>query len=97
MADAVNECSDRCMVSKLLRTLSELPGIHLLAFSRRETDIELALQGAAHEIALTIAAVDNDIAIYVKHRMKSSDDMAFWAPEDKAEVQDSLTSKADGM
>ena len=97
MVDAVDECSDRRMVSKLLRVLLELSDIQLVVFNQRETDIELALQGAAHEIALTIAAVDNDIAIYVKHRMKSSDDMAFWAPEDKAKVQDSLTPKADGM
>ena len=97
VVDAVDECSDRRAVSKLLRALSGLPDTHLVAFSRRETDIELVFQGVAHEIALTTAAVDNDIAMYVKHRMKASDDMAFWAPEDKAKVQDNLTSRADGM
>ncbi len=97
VVDAVDECSDRRLLLKHLRAISELPNVHIAAFSRRETDIESALQGIAREIPLAAAAVDNDIAMYVKHRIESSDDMAFWAPEDKNRVQENLTSKADGM
>ena len=97
VVDAVDECSDWRTALKHLRALSKLPNVHLVAFSRRETDIERMLQDIAREIALTTASIDNDIAMYVKHRMESSDDMVIWTPEDKQRVQDSLTAKADGM
>jgi hypothetical protein len=42
VVDAVDECSDRSMVLKYLRALSELPNLHLITFSRREADIERA-------------------------------------------------------
>jgi hypothetical protein len=97
IVDAMDECSDRRLLLQHLKALSELPNVHLAAFSRKETDIESALQDVAHEIRLTAAAVDNDIAMYVKHRMETSEDMVFWAPEDKERAQKHLTSKADGM
>lgn len=97
VVDAVDECSDRRLLFKYLKSLSELPNLHLITFSRREPDIEDAFRSIAREISLTTDSVDNDIATYVRNRMESSDDMACWVSEDKKRVQDYLTSKAGGM
>ncbi|KAK4153542.1 hypothetical protein C8A00DRAFT_15227, partial [Chaetomidium leptoderma] len=97
VVDALDECSDRRPLLQHLKTLSDLPNVHLIALSRRERDIEIALEGAAHEVPLTAANVDMDIAMYIKHRIAESEDMRVWSPEDKKKVQDHLTSKAGGM
>jgi hypothetical protein len=97
IVDALDECSDRRALLQNLKALSTLPNVHIIALSRRERDIELALESVAHEIPLTTANVDKDITMYVKHRMSESDDMRLWSPGDRQKVQEHLTSKAHGM
>jgi hypothetical protein len=97
VVDALDECSDLRMLLNCLKAISGLPNIHIVALSRREREIELALQGITHEIPLTGASIDKDIALYIKHRMGGSEDMMLWSPEDRKKVQDNLTSKAGGM
>jgi hypothetical protein len=97
IVDALDECSDRRALLQILKALSTLPNVHIIALSRRERDIELALESVTHEVPLATANVDMDIAMYVKHRMTESDDMRFWTPGDRKKVQEHLTSKANGM
>ena len=56
------------MLLKHPKAISELPAVHIVALSRRERDIELALQDVAQDVPLTTASVDADIAVYIKHR-----------------------------
>ncbi|KAL2024217.1 hypothetical protein VTK56DRAFT_9373 [Thermocarpiscus australiensis] len=97
VVDALDECSDRRTLLRHIKALRELPNVHVIALSRRERDIELALQNVAIEVQLTAADVDKDIAAYIKHRMAESQDMKYWRAEDKERVQAHLTSKAGGM
>lgn len=97
VVDALDECSERQQMLKYLKLLSEASNTHIIVLSRRERDIELALEDVATQIALTAANVDHDIALYVRHRMAESEDMRMWSSSDRGKVQDKLISKADGM
>lgn len=78
-------------------TISEVSGVHPLALSRPERDIELVLQDAPTRTRLVGVDVDADIGLYIDHRMKSSDDMKEWDDIVKRKVREVLTSKAEGM
>lgn len=80
----------------------EMGSLHILATSRRETDIEESIQrldrciGSFAVVGVQGAHVEQDIKKYIQHRLQ---DRVFlkWKPILKRDVEAKLTSQADGM
>ena len=108
--DALDECPDTCdvpspreQVLDLVKDLVELrlPGLHICVTSRPEVDIRDALESLASQ---TVSLQDecgqkNDIANYVKSVVYSGSGkfMKRWRKEDKEDVIETLSERADGM
>ncbi|KAK4197786.1 hypothetical protein QBC40DRAFT_299004 [Triangularia verruculosa] len=60
-------------LTKHMRTIAEVPSVHLLTLSRPERDIELGLQNISTRVRLEGANVDAGIALSIGHRMESSE------------------------
>ena len=100
MLDALDEAHDRDEVLDLiLRIISwNLPGVHVLVSSRRETDIEATLRSSTtHMICMESAFIDTDILEYVRHRLNQDPKLKKWPQSVKDEIETILGQKADGM
>jgi hypothetical protein len=105
LVDALDECplhsGERL---KLLRFLEEvvnmkLYNLHLLATSRRESDVErmLGRLGDIPPFSIQNAEVDQDILSYVEGEINQDEVMKLWPATLKFEVERELGSKAHGM
>ena len=102
--DALDECTER---EELLTDLENIvswedANLHILATSRRETDIEEALtplSDARNRISVQSALVNADIRTYIHNRLQSDRKLKRWQkqPEVQLEIEDNLMGKADGM
>jgi len=98
--DALDECTDREDLLTFVRTLveSKQPGLRILATSRRERDIEEQLRMIAdHVVNIQSAVVDQDIRVYVRHRLTTDPKLKKWPPSVQDEITDVLMDKAAGM
>ena len=98
--DALDECSDR---SILLQGLEEcrrwdLPSLHILTTSRKETDIEdHMINLAACQVCLEESVVDSDIRSFVQEQIQEDSKLSIWPSEVQAEIQGTLLEGANGM
>lgn len=102
--DALDECIER---PGLLTSIAEIMrwkdiNLHLLMTSRREGDIEEALEPFCDEttkICLQTAVVNADIRAYVHDRLLEDVRFKRWRkrPEVQTEIEDDLMERAGGM
>ncbi|KAK1545907.1 pfs domain-containing protein [Colletotrichum paranaense] len=97
VVDALDECSERKRLLKVVEELQSLRNLHLVLLSRPEREIEKALSSSAKELPLRGVQVDHDIAAYIRQRIHHSDEMQEWMAEDRAKVESQLIEMAGGM
>ena len=103
--DALDECpthgGERAKFLELLRSLaaSNPANLHILATSRKESDIEEKLTDSVTLPPLGIQEedTDNDIRTHVKAQLMSDSTMSKWPESTKLEVEEVLTTKSKGM
>lgn len=98
--DALEECHQRGELLELLETICDwqLEKIHMLATSRRETDIVECLELlATSQICLEGEHVDADIRTYISEELRTERNLRKWSADIKVEIQEALMSGADGM
>ena len=102
--DALDECTEREQLLTDLEEMASWEGVslHMLATSRRETDIEEALKLLSDEsnrISIQSALVNADIRIYTHDRLQNDRKLRRWLrhPEVQLEIEDTLVKKAAGM
>lgn len=100
VVDALDECEDR---ECLLEFLEDSRGwthdnYHILATSRRETDIEDSLSVVATDkVSLEESVVDEDILKYVQYQLHHDSKLSKWRPEVRKEIEEALVNGANGM
>jgi hypothetical protein len=99
--DALDECRE---VKNLMKKIAEikrweLPGMHILATSRREPNITKAMDALARSICLETQSVDEDIKTFVKQSFRSDGRLERWTGDAKAkqEIEDALAAGSNGM
>ena len=102
--DALDECTDR---EQLLADFEEMASwedvsLHILTTSRRETDIEDALNLLSDErnrISIQSALVNADIRTYTHDRLQKDRKLRRWLkhPKVQLEIENTLVEKAAGM
>ena len=98
--DALDESSNR---PNLLDVILQVAGdanfkkIRLLAFSRKETDIERALEHISTGISLQNPRVDEDIRLYIQNQLCEDRKFSHWPKSLRAEIETALVKGAKGM
>ncbi|PVH67796.1 ankyrin, partial [Cadophora sp. DSE1049] len=98
--DALDECKEREELLLLLKNLTSwgAGNLRVLATSRRERDIEEALEPlVSSEICLQSALVDNDIGTYLSERLQNDPKLKRWPANVRGEIKDTLMEGAQGM
>ena len=103
--DALDECPDKYNDrQRLLQHLAKLmssqfQNLHIIVTSRRERDIEDVLQilANASPICVSSSEVDKDVRIYVRAQLSQDKRMQSWPPDVKNQVEETLSTKANGM
>jgi hypothetical protein len=100
--DALDECKEvKAVMEKIAKIKTwELPGVRILATSRRELDIAGTMDAlASQSICLETALVDEDIKTFVKHSFRSDGRLKRWSEDAKAkqEIEDALAVGSKGM
>lgn len=102
--DALDECTNRDgLLAFICDIISrKLGNVHLLFTSRRERDIEDAFEalfGDEDKICVQSALVEDDLRTYIRGRLNTDPKLQRWqkAVDIRKEIEESLTSKADGM
>jgi hypothetical protein len=94
--DALDECSDRVTLLPLIKEIAgwELQGLHMLAASRNERDIEEELTRlVTDQVCLESALVDGDIRIYIQNASW----LKAWPKDNREEIEKALIAGAHGM
>jgi len=99
--DALDECRDR---EQLLASIDEIvrwkrEGLHILATSRKEKDIEEGfepLMNDKNKICIQSALVDNDIRSYIHERLQTDRWLKKWKMQ-STYIETMLMDKVDGM
>jgi KaiC/GvpD/RAD55 family RecA-like ATPase len=100
VVDAMDECSERERLSSVLDTLLDKARsrLHILATSRNEADLELALEGiATSTIDIDDSKVDTDIATHVRARLEEDYQLRAWDGPTKKRIAEALVEGAHGM
>lgn len=102
--DALDECRER---EKLLKVIKQIAGwksggLHLLATSRKDYDIERGIKFLCEEqdrLEVQGTEVDNDIRSYIHSRIRTDHDLEQWQdhPGLEDEIVNTLIKKAGGM
>ena len=98
--DALDECVDRDELHSLIMEITQwnISTLHMLATSRREKDIEDALQPLVTcQICIQSAVVDTDIRVYILDRLSNDLKLKKWPTEAKREIEKALMVGANGM
>ena len=97
--DALDECVDREDVLSLVRQIVDWKGgVHLLATSRKEKDIDEALSVCAmHQIDVQNEDVNADIRLHVRKQIQDDPKLAAWPLQIQQEIEQTLGSRANGM
>jgi len=104
LIDALDECPSndgaREQVCELLVEICSwsLPGLHMLATSRKEPDIQEILSAITYlkTVPIQNAEVNADIQLYVKSEIEKEPKLRAWA-EKVEEMEKTLVGKANGM
>lgn len=102
--DALDECQDRNDLFNFLEEIGTWQdvNINLLLTSRDERDITEAIEAVELEqswIKLTAAVLKEDVRTYISSRLQTDRAFKRWSkhPEVQRDIEDSLTTKSDGM
>ncbi|KAF3385972.1 Ankyrin repeat and KH domain-containing protein 1 [Talaromyces pinophilus] len=102
--DALDECQNRNDLFNFLEEIGSWQdiNIHLLLTSRDERDITEAIEAvelAQSWIKLTAAVLKEDVRTYISSRLQTDRAFKRWSkhPEVQRDIEDSLTTKSDGM
>lgn len=98
--DALDECKEREELFKMLREIVDwnFDGLHLLATSRKERDIEESVACLVTEqICLQSILVDDDIHIHIQERLRSDPRLKIWPGEVQLLIETTLMDGANGM
>lgn len=98
--DGLDESAIRKEILKSLGTISkwQLPWLHLMVASRREPDIEQALDPiSSHMCYMGVEDVNDDIGKYVQQCMYKDPRLQRWSPDIQNEIAQAIESKAGGM
>jgi hypothetical protein len=102
--DALDECTQRSELLDILETVArwQLPNLHLLVTSRKERDIEKALEtyvDEEHTVCLESHLVDEDIQRYVRQRLSNDRSLVKWEMNTvvREEIEVALMRGARGM
>jgi hypothetical protein len=98
--DALDECVDRERLLGVLRGLVDLniSGLHVLATSRQERDIQEFLEPiATYNINIQGAVVDADINLYIQGRLNKDSRLMKWPKAVHDEISSVLMEKSGGM
>ena len=98
--DALDESTDRKQLLKLLSYIWKTSSahLHILVTSRKERDLESALNSMTTEcIGIESAEVDVDIKSYVEHQLGEDQMFVNWPIEAKKDITTALTRDANGM
>lgn len=96
--DALDECTDIEELLELIQEMNEWRTVQILATSRKEKDIEDVLKSLATcQICIQDAQVDNDIQLYIHHRLLNDPKLKKWPPKVQKEIEASLKDGAHGM
>jgi hypothetical protein len=100
VVDALDESLNR---GSLLQTLVKISTdqifkkIRLMAFSRKEIDIERTFENVATGISLSNTWVEEDIRLYIQNRLRNSHKLRRWPEALRAEIETALVNGAKGM
>ena len=98
--DALDECKEREELLGLLKDLItwKVKSLHVLATSRREGDIEEALEpSVTGQVCIQSAVINADIQIHVCERLQNNPKLEKWPSNVRKEIEDTLMDKAHGM
>jgi Cdc6-like AAA superfamily ATPase len=102
MIDALDESLERenilnFLVGIINHKQQEFAGVQVLATSRKEHDIERALLNVSTDISLSNHYVDEDIRVFIQHRLRDDRKFNRWSQELRSEIEDALVGGAKGM
>ncbi|KAF8490589.1 hypothetical protein JB92DRAFT_2819701, partial [Gautieria morchelliformis] len=98
--DALDECPER---SRFLKVVNEIhawrvDGLHLLATSRKEGDIDRVLKGlVTHEVSMNESLVDPDIKVHISRTLLEDIEFSMCSEDEKEMVETNLMKGAHGM
>ncbi|KAI9657547.1 MAG: hypothetical protein M1831_004163 [Alyxoria varia] len=103
--DAMDECpahsGERGKLLDLLQEMmaSAAPNLHILLTSRKVQDIEqkIARLGSGHVLGILEEDMGGDIRSHVQTQLASDSTLSRWPQSTRQEIEDVLTSKANGM
>jgi len=100
ISDALDECAERETLLESLSTIAtrKSSNIKILATSRKERDIERALQPLlTGSVCIQDAKIDADIQLFIRNNIAKSSKMRRWPGSVKEEVETALVGGAKGM
>jgi hypothetical protein len=97
--DALDECVDReDLLSLIKQILDWKGGVHVLATSRKEKDIEEALSVCAmYQTDFGNDDVDADIRLHIRTQIQDDPKLAAWPLQIQQEIEQTLSSRVNGM
>ena len=100
LLDALDECIDRKDLFEFIVAVKDwnLDNLHLLATSRKETDITQSLEPlVTYQVCIQSALVDVDICIFVLEKLSNDPRLKKWPVKVQKEIENALTKGANGM
>ncbi|KAF8490580.1 hypothetical protein JB92DRAFT_3008675 [Gautieria morchelliformis] len=98
--DALDECPERSTFLKVVKEIHawRVDGLHLLATSRKEGDIERVLKGlVSHEVSMNESLVDPDIKVHISRTLEEDIEFSMCSEDEKEMVKTTLMNGAHGM
>ena len=98
--DALDECITRSILLKGLEEMHhwDLPNLHILVTSRKETDIEDSLGClVTSQITLEENVVDFDTRTFVQDQIQRDPKLLKWPQHTRGEIEKVLLNGANGM
>ncbi len=97
--DALDECSDRQELLSFINGIIDwkVGKLHILATSRKETDISEVLDPLITEQISIQNLVNADIRLYVQERLRNDTKLKKWPDKIRMEIETTLMDGAHGM
>lgn len=98
--DALDECTDREELLELIRKIRgwKVGKVHVLATSRKEKDIEEALEPlVTSKICIQSTQVNGDIQLLIREQLHNDPKLKKWPAKVQEEVEKTLMEWANGM
>jgi ankyrin repeat domain-containing protein 50 len=100
IVDALDECLEREDLLEVLSEIADLKSkkLHILVTSRQERDIVEGLEAiVTQSFSLGGSKIDKDIAVHVHSQVVGHPKLRKWPDTVKADIEEKLVAKAQGM